>query len=578
MNLDPRLLREAWRVRALLALTVAAGFTGGVLVILQARRLSQVLAAVFLGAADRGTVMPLLLGLLAVIGLRPLVSWLGEVLATRLAVRVKNDLRERLLAHLFALGPGYTQGEETGELAVAAVQGVEGLDAYFSQYLPQIALAALVPVAMLAVVFPLDRLSGLILLLTAPLIPLFMILIGRTGEALTRKQWGELGRLSAALLDGLQGLTTLKLLGQSQRAEQIRAVSARYRDTTLQVLQVTFLSAFALEFIATLSTAVVAVQIGLRLLAGGLDFEPAFFILVIAPEFYLPLRQLGLRFHAGMSGLAAARRMDEILSTPVRNWARSQVMRVAEDGLTRFPIRLEAVSYRYPGRAVEAVEEVSFSIGAGEQVALVGPTGAGKSTLVHLLMGFALPTAGRITAGGQDLAAWPLDDWRRGIAWVSQRPALLRDTLLNNLRLSRPDATDQQILSALEAARLDDLVRRLPRGLETSLGEGGARLSAGEAQRLALARAFLRDAPLLVLDEPTAHLDPALEAELEAITAGLLAGRAALIIAHRLPTVQRADRVLVLDAGRVVEQGRPADLADRDGLYARLLRGAGGPA
>ncbi|TLN01807.1 thiol reductant ABC exporter subunit CydD, partial [bacterium] len=347
--------------------------------------------------------------------------------------------------------------------------------------------------------------------------PIFMILIGKLAETLTRRQFTALSRMSAFFLDTVQGLTTLKALGQSRnRAEKIADVSERYRSATMGVLQVTFLSALVLELVGTLSTAVVAVEIGLRLLYGRMDFVQALFILIVAPEFYLPLRTLGQRFHAGMSGVAAARKIFEILDTPETD-ARSQsgnvhrtVSKVASwaDELICF----ESVSYQYPGRDEPVLKDLSFCIQPGEMVAVVGRSGAGKTTLAHLLLGFIQPTNGKIRVGHQRLQDIRMDAWRQQIAWVGQQPVLFYGSLLDNMRIAKQDATKEEIQRAADHAGFSEVVTGLAQGWETAIGEGGARLSGGQAQRLAPARAFLRDAPLVVLDEPTAHLDPAQEA------------------------------------------------------------------
>jgi ATP-binding cassette subfamily C protein CydD len=582
MNLDPNLLRQAIRERGLLALTILLGALGGVLVVLQARLLTQVIGAVFLDGLTLAQVAPWLGGLLALIGGRALLTYLAELSAGTLALRLKTALRAELMAHLTRLGPAYVRGERSGELTHTAVEGIEALDAYFSQYLPQLALAALIPLTILAFVLPRDPLSALVLLLTGPLIPFFMILIGGVAAALTRRQYVTLSRLSAYFLDVIQGLPTLKLLGRSRaQIAQIATASERFRQVTMGVLQVTFLSALALELLATLSTAVVAVQIGLRLLYGRLTFADAFFVLLLAPEFYQPLRQLGTRFHAGMSGTAAAARLFAILAEPPP--PRPTNPRPLPAPL--FPLRLSRVSYTYPARLAEegaepppALLDVELALEAGQRVALVGPSGSGKSTLAALLLGFLTPQDGEITVGGVPLAELDLAAWRAQVAWVPQRPHLFAASAADNIRLARPEADAAAVTAAARLAHADEFIRALPQGYATPLGERGARLSGGQAQRIALARAFLKDAPFLILDEATANLDPESETQLQEALARLLAGRTALLIAHRLNTVSDADRIYVLDGGRVVAQGRHAELRAQGGLYARLTRAYGGAA
>jgi ATP-binding cassette, subfamily C, bacterial CydCD len=588
--IDRRLLTYARRERLDLLLTVALGALSGVLIVLAARLLAATVNGVFLGGLALADVWSLLVALTVIAVVRALLLWGGELTANRVATRVKTDLRERLTAHLLALGPAYARGERTGELVNTAVEGIEALDAYFSQYLPQLALAVLIPVTFLLVVFPLDPLSGLVLLLTAPLIPVFMILIGSLADGLTRRQWTALSRMSAHFLDVLQGLTTLKLFNRSrEQIAVIAEISDRYRDTTFGVLRVAFLSALVLEMVGTLGTAVIAVEIGLRLLYGRLAFEQAFFVLILAPEFYLPLRLLGTRFHAGIAGVTAARRVFEVLETPVGGGATRRHGDV-ERGFAASPRRSVAVSftdvhYAYDQGSRPALNGVSFEIRPGEKVALVGPTGAGKSTLAHLLLGFIAPMSGHITVTTQAPAAADVIQLPASsielptIAWVPQLPYLFNTSVVENIRLGRAGAGQDDVVRAAQQAGADDFIRALPQGYETVIGEQGARLSGGQAQRIALARAFLLDAPLVILDEATANLDPESEALIQTSLERLLAGRTALIIAHRLNTVRSADRILVLDHGHVAETGTHAELMARAGLYRWLVEagsGAGG--
>jgi ATP-binding cassette, subfamily C, bacterial CydD len=540
----------------MLTLTIALGWGGGIFAIIQAWFLARVVNDVFLGGQTREAVLPLLGILLGALLLKSAFVWGADVSANAVAQTVKADLRSRLLTHLSALGPAYTQGERTGELSTAAVEGIEQLDAYFSQYLPAIVLAASIPLTILLLVFPIDPLTGLVFILTAPLIPFFMILIGKAGEALTKRQYGSLSRLSSHFFDVLQGLTTLKTLGQARgQAQVIGQFSERYRDMTMQVLRVTFLSALALELLATLSTAIVAVEIGFRLLYRNLEFLPAFFILVLAPDFYQPLRNLGLRFHAGMSGVTAATRIYEILDTPLPTVDRGQGTVVASTVYGQSStVRFDAVSYTYPTRTTPALDNISLEIPSGKMTALIGPSGSGKSTLASLLLRFIEPQSGQILVGETALEQIPPDLWREQIAWVPQNPYLFSDSLANNLRLAKPNAPEADLLAACQRAGLEEFIAELPDGLDTQIGERGARLSGGQAQRLALARAFLKDAPILLLDEPTSSLDPALETQLETAVRELTRNRTVLVIAHRLATIRQADQVIALETGKVTHQ------------------------
>lgn len=571
MNLDRRLWREVWRARGPLSAAIGAGLLAALLLVAQAYLLSQVISRVFLGGATLTETAPLLRMFGAVAIGRALMLGGAELAGHILADRVKAALREQFLAHLIALGPTYARDERSGELAHTATEGIEALHAYVSEYLPQLALAVLVPLAMLAVVFPLDLLSGVVLLLTAPMIPLLMILIGKAANWQSRRQWTQLSRMSAHFLDVLQGLPTLKIFGRSrEQAATIAAVSEQFREATMSVLRVAFLSAFVLEMLATISTAIIAVQVGLRLLYGHMVFDEALFVLILAPEYYLPLRQLGARFHAGVSGVTAAARVFAVLETEPADCVSTPLVAAALP-VPPFAVHFADVHYAYDGGDRPALNGLTLSIPAGQTVALVGPSGAGKSTVAHLLLRFIAPTAGRITVNGHDLCDLPPDIWRAQIAWVPQLPYLFDATVADNIRLGRPDAPLDAVIHAAQQAGADEFIRALPLGYDTRIGERGARLSGGQAQRLALARAFLLDAPLVILDEATANLDTATETSILAAMQTLRQGRTALVIAHRLRTVRDADQIAVLVGGRVVQYGPPDALSAQPGLYRRLL-------
>ncbi len=578
MQLDRRLFELAANQGAPLGGAVALGGLGGIVIVAQAWLLAQVIASVFIAGADRADVtLPLIL-LLVAAGLRALLSWLADGFGAEAAARVKHEIRSRAFAHLLDRGPLEAGGERTGELVATLTDGVEALDAYVARYLPQLALAAVIPLTVAAVVLSRDLLSGFILLLTAPLIPVFMVLIGRLAEGRAQRQWVLMGRLSALFLDTIQGLATIKIFGRSrEQQEAVQKAGEAFRASSMSVLRIAFLSALVLELVATLSVAVVAVEVGLRLLHGRLAFEEAFFVLLLAPEFYLPLRRLGGEFHAGLAGITAADRLFALIGTPVRSATLG-----ATSPMPRQPsIVLEDLSYDYPGAEPEGADRcglkrVDLSIEYGERIAVVGPSGAGKSTLAAVLLRFAKPTGGRLLADGIESETIDPEDWRRSFAWVPQRPHLFADTIANNIRFARAGASDQDLLVAARRARADGFIDDLREGYDSQVGEGGARLSGGQAQRLALARAFVADAEILVLDEPSSDLDPRLQFEIDETLDAYLPGRSAVIIAHRIPTVLKADRVVVIDGGRVVDVGPHDKLLQRCALYRRLVSSYGG--
>lgn len=552
--IDPRLLRYARATRLFLVAVVALGAVGAALVIAQAMLIAEVVVGVFQhGMAIAELRTPLLLLVAVAVG-RGLVSWLTELAAHRASAAVKSELRGRLLERATVLGPGWLSGQRTGSLVALATRGVDALDDYFSRYLPQLGLAVVVPVAVLARIVTEDWVSAAIIVGTLPLIPVFMVLIGWATQSRMDRQWRLLSRLSGHFLDVVAGLPTLKVFGRAKaQAESIRRITGEYRQATMRTLRIAFISSFALELLATLSVALVAVTIGMRLVHGEMDLYIGLVILVLAPEAYLPLRQVGAQYHAAAEGLAAAEEIFEVLETPA---PASGTVEVTEGGLA-----FEGVTVRYPGRSADAVSDVSFTVEPGETVALVGPSGAGKSTLLNTLLGFVRPTEGRVLTGGSDLAEADLEQWRSRIAWVPQRPHLYAGTIAENIRLARPDADDVTLRRALADAGALEFVDALPAGADTVLGEDGTGLSAGQRQRLALARAFLADRPVLLLDEPTAALDGETEAEVVAAVRRLAAGRTVLLVVHRPALLAVADRVVRL-AG--TETHRPVEAAVKD--------------
>ncbi|MFD5709686.1 thiol reductant ABC exporter subunit CydD [Streptomyces pharetrae] len=538
--IDPRLLRYARATRFFLVAVVGLGAVGAGLVIAQAMLIAETVVGAFQDGMPSAELRTPLLLLAAVACGRALVAWLTELAAHRAGAAVKSELRGRLLDRAAALGPGWLSGQRTGSLVALATRGVDALDDYFTRYLPQLGLAVVVPVAVLARIVTEDWVSAAIIVGTLPLIPLFMVLIGWATQSRMDRQWRLLSRLSGHFLDVVAGLPTLKVFGRAKaQADSIKRITGEYRQATLRTLRIAFLSSFALELLATLSVALVAVTIGMRLVHGEMDLYTGLVILVLAPEAYLPLRQVGAQYHAAAEGLAAAEEIFSVLEAPVPASGTGAV--------PTGPLAFENVTVRHPGRAVDAVSGVSLTVEPGETVALVGPSGAGKSTLLNVALGFVRPTDGRVRIGGADLTGIDLKEWRSRIAWVPQRPHLYAGTIAENVRLARPDADDRAVRRALRDAGALEFVDALPQGADTVLGEDGAGLSAGQRQRLALARAFLADRPVLLLDEPTAALDGATEAEIVAAVRRLAAGRTVLLVVHRPALLDVADRVVRLD-------------------------------
>jgi ATP-binding cassette subfamily C protein CydD len=550
---------------------MALGAVAASLAVPQAWLLAHAIAPVVMDKAPVSSALPWLLPVVPLLVLRFFLATTSGRAALAAAGRVKARIRSALLRHLASLGPAATAGRSTGEAATVVLEGVDALDAYVSRFMAHLGVLVVLPPLVLAVVLPRDWISGLVLLVTAPVIPLFMILLGLGAQKLNRQQWLRLLRLSGRLLDGLQRLTTLRLLNAGDREAQHLAEAAEdYRKSTMAVLRVAFLSTLALEFFATVGIALVAVLIGFRLLDGALGFEAAFFVLLLAPEFYAPLRQLGLDYHARMEALAAAERILDLQAQP------SLPVGAERPALGKaLTLECENVSFAWePDRP--ALRDFSLRLVPGEIVALVGPSGAGKSTLLALLLGFLRPQSGRVLVNGHDLATLDPVHWLGHVAVVPQRPHMFEGSVLDNIRLGEPEAGLDRVRAAAALAAADGFIAALPCGYDTPLGEHGETLSGGQVQRLALARAFLKEqAGVLLLDEGTAGLDRGTEAAVADAIRRLAAGRTTLIVTHRLATVHLADRVVFLDEGRIVEQGPRAVLQADDGRFARLLGDAG---
>ncbi|HLW45980.1 MAG TPA: thiol reductant ABC exporter subunit CydD [Acidimicrobiales bacterium] len=556
--IDRRLAARVSATRRYLLTAVGVGLVSTICVVAQAVLIASIVSAVLLHGATVGAVAARLGGLGAAFVARAVCSWAGEAAAQRTGAAVASTLRRQVLRHALDLGPVWLSGERAGELSLAATRGTSALTAYFGRYLPQAVLAALAPVGILAWVASQDWPSFLILLGLAALVPVAMVYFGRESTARTRQQWRRLASLSARFLDMLRGLPTLRAFGREGHGRrEIAEATEGLRQTTLSTLRVAFVSALALEFIAGIGTGLVAMVLGLRLLGGHVSLYTALAVLLVSPEVFIPLRRAAAEFHASTEGQAAADRILSVLDLesperPVRHAgaraehaARARA-RAGGSSATVPVLRAEAVTVAFAGRGSPALDRFTLELSRGDHVALVGPSGAGKSTAIGLFLGFVRPSSGRVLVDGDDLsdidAAW----WRRQVAWVPQRPHLLHGSIEDNLRIADPGATAAGLARAVDLVGLSHTVHGLPRGLETPIGEGGLSLSAGERQRLALARAVIRDATVVLLDEPAAHLDAHAEAGLREALGPWLESRTVLVAAHRPELVARLDRVVQL--------------------------------
>jgi ABC-type transport system involved in cytochrome bd biosynthesis fused ATPase/permease subunit len=621
-------------IRFYLAAIIMLEAVAACLMIVQTYALSYLIRAIFLpgknlisvgGAWGAWGVTSGLLVLLAMILLRAMMAWCSAAIATRLAGCIKTSIREKLLRHLFFLGPSYTGSERSGELINTITEGVESLEPYYSQYLPQLFLSFIIPVLLLLAIFPVDAPSALILLIMAPLLLFMLAIAGMMASTETKRRWQALSLMNAHFLDVVQGLTALKLFGCSgQEIGNVHTISERFRRATMGTLRLAFFSSLILEAGTMISIAMIAVEVGLRLLLGQITFQAALFVLLLAPQFFQPLRLLGMRYHAGRNGVVAMQRIMEILAAPTPSMAASS----ATDGLaingsstaSFYPrsstmasfsssrlfselsrehdqmaaavyadsvekehsqlqqaeacsIRFVDVSYAYHDRDSQrpALQSISFQIPAKQKVALVGASGAGKSTIARLLLRFIEADSGAIYAGDTRLTEISPLAWRKQVAWVPQHPYLFNASVAENICLTSAQATSKEIEEAARCAYAHEFICSLPQGYETVIGEQGARLSGGEAQRISLARAFLKNAPLLILDEATSYLDPQNEAQIMDALARLERGRTVFIVAHRLSTIYDADQIVVVNSGRIVDIGTHHTLLQHSAIYRQLV-------
>ena len=543
--LDPRLLRRVRPARVALAVDVLFGFLATIALLIQATLFASIVARAFQHRPpDPGEIIAFCTVVIA----RALFATGFEATGRRAAALVTSDLRLSLVERRLFDMPTAADGAEAGEIATAAVSGVDGLEAYFARYLPQLVLAVLVPLAVLAWTAVIDLTSAAIMVVTLPLIPVFMALIGRYTESKTRARWAALTRLSNHFLDVVRGLPTLRAFNRgAAQSDRIEAVSEAYRRTTMETLRVSFLSGVVLDLAATLATALVAVTLGVRLVEGSVGFRPALTVLLLTPELYVPLRSLAAQFHVSADGLAAAERILDLTET-------SDTRPLGAD---RVPsawrsLRLQDVSLENAGRGGKVLDGFDLTIGRGEVVALVGPSGAGKSTVAALLLGLRSPDSGTISVDGTDLDTLDLRSWRAQVAWLPQRPSVFRGSVRDNIAVGNPTVTDEEIDLASRAAGFDEVVGELPRGYETHIGEGARGLSAGETRRLALTRALARSAQLLILDEPTANLDAESAAAIATSIRELDPDEAVLLIAHSPELARSADRIVRIEHGRAV--------------------------
>jgi len=551
-----------------LKLSIALGTFNAILMIAGAYLLAQTIHNVMFEGESLAQVTHFLWPLAGIILLRALFLALSERLSAFAALKIKSAMRQTLLTKLTQLGPSYIEQHGQGATLNTLHDGVEALHDYYAKYLPGVAYSALIPIAILVVIFPTDYKAGLIFLLTAPLIPFFMILVGSKAEDLNQKRWKQLAVLGNYFFDRIQGLTQLKLFNATRtELKHIAKISDDFRHATLDVLKIAFLSSFALEFLATISVALVAVIIGFRLFFGTLDFATGFVVLLLAPEFYLPLRQLGSHYHARLQGISAAADMVTILNAPLPEQSQQNNADVSEPINT---ISINNLNFTYPN-SNEGIKNINLALPNKGLVAIVGASGSGKSTLFDCILGFHPLVVGQISINDKPLDATNINTLQNKIAWIPQTPTLFYQSISDNIKIAKPDASQLELEQAAHQAGALDFINTLPNGFNTLIGEQGEGLSGGQKQRIALARAFLKQAPILVLDEPTAHLDSQTEQLIQRAINDYAKTHLVLVIAHRLNTVKNANNIIVMQNGEVAQQGTYSHLAKQNGAFKTLL-------
>ncbi|GKU83738.1 thiol reductant ABC exporter subunit CydD [Niallia sp. NCCP-28] len=538
----------------------------GITIILQAKWLAEVIVSLYKGESFSKQYEIIILFLLAFIG-RHLLQLTLQKISADFAEKTSKQLRFQLVSKLFELGPKFTKKQGSGNMATLVLEGISQFKNYLELFLPRMIATSAVPPMVLLYVYWMDWISGIILTVTMPILIGFLILVGLAAKGQTTRQWATYRILSNHFLDSLRGLETLKFLGKSKKhSENIEKVSEQYRSATMKTLRVAFLSSFSLDFFTSLSVASVAVNLGVRLINGDLTLLPALMILILAPEYFLPVRMVGADYHATLNGKEAGEAIGAILDE--KDGTHNSQEKTLPSAINE--LDFHSINFHHPGEEINTLKDISFSISGAKKIGIVGESGAGKSTLIDMLSGFIEHSSGSIKINGNKESLTG-STWRKRTTYIPQSPYIFSLSLRDNIRFYSPQATDKEVEKALKATGLYELYKTFPNGLDEWLGDGGRRLSGGQEQRIALARAYLSNRHIMILDEPTSHLDIETEYELKKTMLPLFKDKLVFLATHRLHWMENMDLLFVLDNGKLVEVGTHKELVAKKGTYFRLL-------